>query len=98
MGHSSLASGSLKSSSSRSTAQPVPCIVFYVSPNDSFGGIAILDEHTRLTCLETNASISAAFGTAGVDLVHLEEYLDNFLSIRIGEIFMYTKLVERVLS
>jgi hypothetical protein len=33
-------------------------------------GVAILDEHTRLTRFETNASISAALGTAGIDLVH----------------------------
>jgi hypothetical protein len=34
-------------------------------------GVAILDEHTRLTRFETDASISAALGTAGVD--HLLE-------------------------
>jgi hypothetical protein len=30
-------------------------------------GVAILDEHTGLTHLETNASFLAALGTAGVD-------------------------------
>jgi hypothetical protein len=35
-------------------------------------GIAILDEHTRFTCLETNTPSchTAAIGTADVDLVH----------------------------
>jgi hypothetical protein len=33
-------------------------------------GVAILDEHTQLTRFETSASISAALGTAGIDLVH----------------------------
>ena len=30
-------------------------------------GVTILDEHTRLTCLETNASFFTAIGAAGVD-------------------------------
>jgi len=33
-------------------------------------GVAILDGHTRLACLETNASCNAALGTADDDLVH----------------------------
>ena len=33
-------------------------------------GVAILNLHTRLARLETSATISAALGTAGVDLVH----------------------------
>ena len=39
--------------------------------------VAILDEHTRLTRLETNASLYAALGTADVDLVHNTEALTN---------------------
>jgi hypothetical protein len=33
-------------------------------------GVAILDRHTRLTCLEADAPLLAAVGTADVDLVH----------------------------
>ena len=33
-------------------------------------GAAILNLHTRLARLETSATVSAALGTAGVDLVH----------------------------
>jgi hypothetical protein len=33
-------------------------------------GVAILDGHTRLACLETDAPIIAALGAADVDLVH----------------------------
>jgi hypothetical protein len=33
-------------------------------------GVAILDGHTRLACLETNAPRNAAIGTASVDLAH----------------------------
>jgi hypothetical protein len=33
-------------------------------------GITILDEHTCLAHLETNASLFTAIGTAGVNLVH----------------------------
>jgi hypothetical protein len=33
-------------------------------------GVAITDGHTRLAHLETDASLHAAFGAAGVNLVH----------------------------
>jgi hypothetical protein len=33
-------------------------------------GVAILDRHTRLACLETDAPLLAALSTADVDLVH----------------------------
>ena len=34
-------------------------------------GVAILDRHTRLTCLEiNNAPVTAAIGTADDDIVH----------------------------
>ena len=32
--------------------------------------IAVFDEHTRFTRLETGASLFPALGTAGVDVVH----------------------------
>jgi hypothetical protein len=33
-------------------------------------GVAIFDRHTRLAYLETDASLLAALGAAGVPLVH----------------------------
>jgi hypothetical protein len=45
-------------------------------------GVAILNLHTRLTYLETNATSLldiAAFGAAGVDLVHLTGYVNPLL-------------------
>jgi hypothetical protein len=37
-------------------------------------GVAILDEHARLTCFETNAPMNAAIGTADDDFDYFGHY------------------------
>ena len=44
--------------------------------------VTILDEHTRLACLETDAPLLATLGTADVDLVHRRKINDSTADTR----------------
>ena len=44
-------------------------------------GVAILNLHTRFACLETDATLLAAVGTADVDLVHRDIVIDYHSTI-----------------